>query len=234
MSAEKPLRRVTQRLPQERRVADILSAARQVIAEKGYENVLMSEIAERAGIVEGTLYRYFESKQDLLTKVADDWFEEVLTTDSALDSIRGTWNRLRHMIWRSLVAIRSQPSLSRFMLLEVRRDPDYRNTRSFELNRRFTTEISELCAGAIASGEFRNDVPIHLLRDLIFGCIEHSTWKFLRGEGDFDVASVADGIATVVVRGMVAERDNPAAGLREVAGRLERATGKIERLLDGK
>ena len=85
MSAEKPLRRVTQRLPQERRVADILAAARQVIAEKGYENVLMSDIADRAGIVEGSLYRYFESKQDLLTKVADDWFEEVLTTDLALE-----------------------------------------------------------------------------------------------------------------------------------------------------
>jgi hypothetical protein len=33
---------------------------------------------------------------------------------------------------------------------------------------------------------------------------------------------------------MVAERENPAGGLSEVAGRLERATGKIERLLDGK
>lgn len=211
-----------------------MSAARQVIAEKGYENVLMSDIADRAGIVEGTLYRYFAGKQDLLTKVADDWFEEVLSTDSALASIRGTWNRLRHLIWRSLQAIRSQPALSRFMLLEIRRDPDYRNTRSFELNRRFTTEVSELCSAAIAAGEFRDDVSVSLLRDLIFGCIEHSTWRFLRGEGDFDVDAVADGIATVIFRGMVAEPETAALHLREVASRLERATDKMERLLEGK
>jgi TetR/AcrR family transcriptional regulator, fatty acid metabolism regulator protein len=215
-------------------VADILAAARHVIAERGYENALMSDIAERAGVVEGTLYRYFASKRDLLTKVADDWFEEVLTTDSALGSIDGTWNRLRHLIWRSLTAIRSQPALSRFMLLEVRRDPEYRHTRSFELNRGFTIEISNLCSDAVASGEFRGDVPVALLRDLIFGCIEHSTWKYLRGEGAFDVAAVADGIATVIVRGMAAEHTSTAGGLGEVARRLERATGKIERLLDSK
>jgi len=144
-SAEvRALRRPSVRLPQEKRVADIMAAARQVVAEKGYENALMSEIAERAGIVEGTLYRYFENKRDLLTKVVDDWFEEVLSIDSGVASIRGTWNKVRHLTWRALCAVRSQPALSRYMLLEIRRDPDYRSTRSFELNRRFTAEFSEV------------------------------------------------------------------------------------------
>src|SRR4030088_1142098 len=101
MPAAKPQRRISVRLSQERRISDIMAAARSVIAEKGYENALMSEIAERAGIVEGTLYRYFENRRDLLTKVADDWFEEVLATDSGLASIHGTSSKLRHLIWRA-------------------------------------------------------------------------------------------------------------------------------------
>jgi AcrR family transcriptional regulator len=218
------------RLPQERRVADIMAAARQVIAERGYENALMSEIADRAGIVEGTLYRYFDNKRDLLTRVVDDWFEEVLSSDSNLTSIRGTWNRLRHLVWRALQAIRSQPALSRYMLLEIRRDPDYRHTRSFKLNRRFTAEVSEVFESAIASGEFRSDVSPALLRDMVFGCIEHSTWKFLRGEGDFAIDEVADGIATVIMRGMTAETVPPPGRLEEVAARLEKATVDLERL----
>jgi hypothetical protein len=44
------------------------------------------------------------------------------------------------------------------MLLEVRRDPEYRHTRSFELNRRFTIEICNLCSDAVASSEFRGDI----------------------------------------------------------------------------
>jgi AcrR family transcriptional regulator len=230
MAIIKPVRRASVRLPQERRVADIMAAARQVIAERGYENALMSEIADRAGIVEGTLYRYFENKRDLLTKVVDDWFEEVLSSDSNLTSIRGTWNRLRHLTWRALQAIRSQPALSRYMLLEIRRDPDYRHTRSFKLNRRFTAEVSEVFESAVASGEFRSDVSPALLRDMVFGCIEHSTWKFLRGEGDFAIDEVADGIATVIMRGMTAETDPAPGRLQEVAARLEKATVDLERL----
>jgi AcrR family transcriptional regulator len=219
------------RLPQERRVADIMSAARRVIAERGYENALMSEIAEQAGIVEGSLYRYFENKRVLMTKVVDDWFEEVLSTDSGLGSIRGTWNRLRHLTWRALMAIRSQPALSRYMLLEIRRDPDYRDSRSFKLNRRFTAEVSEVFESAMAAGEFRRDVSVSLLRDMVFGCIEHSTWKFLRGEGDFAIDEVADGIATLIVRGMAAEAPRSVDKLDDIAVRLERAAANMEELI---
>jgi TetR/AcrR family fatty acid metabolism transcriptional regulator len=231
MAVVKPVRRTSVRLSQERRVADIMSAARSVIAERGYENALISEIAERAGIVEGSLYRYFENKRDLLTKVVDDWFEEVLSTDSGLASIRGTWNRLRHLTWRSLLAIRSQPALSRYMLLEIRRDPDYRLSRSFKLNRRFTAEVSEVFESAMAAGEFRRDVSVSLLRDMVFGCIEHSTWKFLRGEGDFAIDEVADGIATVIVRGMAAEAPRNVDKLDDIAARLERAAANMEKLI---
>jgi TetR/AcrR family fatty acid metabolism transcriptional regulator len=231
MAVVKPTRRVSVRLPQERRVADIMSAARRVIAERGYENALMSEIAEQAGIVEGSLYRYFENKRVLMTKVVDDWFEEVLSTDSGLGSIRGTWNRLRHLTWRALMAIRSQPALSRYMLLEIRRDPDYRNSRSFQLNRRFTAEVSEVFESAMAAGEFRRDVSVSLLRDMVFGCIEHSTWKFLRGEGDFAIDEVADGIATLIVRGMAAEAPRSVDKLDDIAARLEKTAANMEQLI---
>jgi TetR/AcrR family transcriptional regulator, fatty acid metabolism regulator protein len=213
-------------------VAEIMAAARQVIAEKGYENALMSEIAERAGIVEGTLYRYFDNKRDLLSKVTDDWFEEVLSTDAVLPLISGTWHRLRHLIWRGLATIRRQPALSRYVLLELRRDPDYRSTRLFSLNRRFTSEVAELFEAAVSSGEFRSDVSITLLRDMVFGGIEHSTWKFLRGEGDFQIDDVADGIATVVYRGMLAEQPSPHHELDSLLERFERTAARFEGLVD--
>lgn len=217
------------RLPQEKRISDIMVAARQVIAEKGYENVLMSEVAERAGVVEGTLYRFFGSKRDLLTRVADDWFAEVLDTDTELPGIRGTWNRLRYLIWRALMTIRRQPALSRYMLLEVRQHPDYRATRSFELNRRLTSQIAELCREAQELGEFRMDVSVALVRDMIFGCIEHRTWGFLRGEGDFATDEVADGIATLIYRGMAAEPAHaPLDGLEAIVKRLEKLTSTLD------
>jgi TetR/AcrR family transcriptional regulator, fatty acid metabolism regulator protein len=67
------------------------------------------------------------------------------------------------------------------------------------------------------------------LRDMIFGCIEHQTWAFIRGAGDFSVDAAADGIAAVIYRGMVAK---PMAaepdGLSDVIGRLEQVAARLE------
>ncbi len=44
----------------------ILTAAREVCSEGGYEAARMDEIARRAGVSKGTLYNFFESKEALL------------------------------------------------------------------------------------------------------------------------------------------------------------------------
>jgi AcrR family transcriptional regulator len=61
---------------QQRRFAqrrqEILAAAAQVFAEKGYANSTTKEIADAADIAEGTLYNYFGNKREILIAVADE------------------------------------------------------------------------------------------------------------------------------------------------------------------
>jgi AcrR family transcriptional regulator len=225
-SAARVLGKPRERLAYDERLTAILAAARIVLADKGYEKTVIADIAREAGIVEGTIYRYFKNKRDLLVKVAEIWFAEKLTEDSHLASIPGTRNKLRHLAVRTLSIIRSDPVLSRFLLIELRPDPSYRTSPFFELNRRFTHEIVEVCRHAIDRGEFRPDVSATLLRDMFFGCIEHRTWAFLRGEGDFSIEKVADGVADVIYRGMAASSREP-SDLDVMAARIER----IETLL---
>ena len=226
-------RKVVNRLSVDDRTADIMAAARALIAERGYENTLLSEIAERAGVVEGTIYRYFESKRELLEKVAAVWFGEQLAEDSQVDSIGGTQNKLRHLAWKNLSIIRREPVLARFMLLELRPDPNYRHTPFFQLNRKFTSDVLRVCQAAIDSGEFLPDVPATTLRDMFYGCMEHRTWAFLRGEGDFSLEEVADSVARVIHRGMAARREEDHDGLRQVLDRVERIALRIEKHVVG-
>ena len=70
--------------------------------------------------------------------------------------------------------------------------------------------MRHVLADAVARGDFRDDVDVDLLRDMIFGGIEHRSWAYLRGEGDFSIDRVTDGITTVIYRGMAADRtDKP-------------------------
>ncbi len=205
-----------------------MAAARSVIAEKGHENTLLSDIAERAGIVEGSLYRFFTNKQELLVRVAEDWLREETASDGDAASIRGTWNQLRYLVGRSLQMVRRNPPLSRFLYTEIRSNPNYRNTAFYELNHRFTAEVRRVFESAMASGEFRSDVSTRLLRDMVFGCIEHSTWAFLRGEGDFSVDEVADSITNVIYRGMAATPALAGPSLDVMVERLERVAKTLE------
>ena len=62
MKDKKPSRRERERL---RRRQEILAAALELFSEKGYHNVSMHEIAEKAEFAIGTLYKFFRNKEDL-------------------------------------------------------------------------------------------------------------------------------------------------------------------------
>ena len=65
MSADTPQRSLKERL-REVRAELILDVAEEMLAEKGYHDTSMDEIAARAGVAKGTLYQHFPSKEDLV------------------------------------------------------------------------------------------------------------------------------------------------------------------------
>ena len=223
-------RKRASRLPAEQRVADIMEAARAIFITKGYEDALISDIAERAGVVEGSIYRFFTNKRELLVRVIERWYEDMLAEDDAqFAGVRGTWNRIRFIVHHHLMSIRREPALSRLVFTELRPDPNYRDTRLYQLNQAYTHRIIEVVREAVASGEFHADVSVPLVRDMIYGCIEHRTWAFLRDEGDFDTEATADGITDILYRGLVAKQAEP-NDMAALAARLEAAADRLEKL----
>ncbi len=223
-------RRQVYRLPRAQRMADIMETAKAVFCEKGYSDAVLSDIAERAGVVEGTIYRYFTGKRDLLIKVVEHWYEDMLSDyDRQLHGIRGTWNRLRFMIWRHLSVIHNDPAMCRLIFNELRSGPEYRETAVFELNREYTNRTLAIIQDAMDSGEFRAGIPLRIVREMIYGGVEHHTWSYLRGDGDFSPEEVADAITDIIYRGLVRsgvalDRGEEAIRrLEEVAERLEKA-----------
>jgi AcrR family transcriptional regulator len=231
--AQTGTRRQVNRLPAERRIADIMLAARAVFTEKGYNDALISDIAERAGVVEGSIYRFFTNKRDLLVRVVEHWYEEMLASDDEqFAAVRGTW--IRFIIYHHLASIRREPALSRLVFQELRPDPEYRSTRLFQLNQAYTHRIIDVVKAAVADGELRADISPTLVRDMVYGCIEHRTWAFLRNEGDFDLDATADGITDVVYRGLVADRQPLHDPVSDTLSRLESVTARLESLASAK
>jgi TetR/AcrR family transcriptional regulator, repressor of fatR-cypB operon len=58
--------------------SDVLQAALDLIAERGFHGAPMAEIAEKAGVAAGTIYRYFESKDILITELYRELEDKVM------------------------------------------------------------------------------------------------------------------------------------------------------------
>lgn len=57
------------RSPKETKEQQILDAALKIFSEKGFASATTSEIAKEAGVAEGTIFRYFSTKKDILRKI---------------------------------------------------------------------------------------------------------------------------------------------------------------------
>lgn len=216
------------RMSKDERVASILLEAKEHLRQVGHENFSPVEVAQECGVSEATIYRYFASKQDLLVRVAEFWVEELLAGAPVLNKSHSIYDRLRQVVRHSLWVIHSEPALSKFVLIVIRREPGFRSSRIYSLNKRFTANTTLVIQEAIEEGIFRNDVPATMVRNMIFGTIEHEVWSYLLADGQFSLDESARLIADIVFKGLaVAPAVNVEAFNRSLAA-IEQGVKEID------
>lgn len=217
-------RRARQRRRPEERAAEILDAARRVFSARGYEGASMQEIARHAGVVEGTLYTYFESKRDLLFQVLRRFYGELIEdVEAGLRERRSTEGRIRFLIQRHLEAFTADLDLCRLVIREIRPDRELYRESVRELNRRYTAPALRAIEEGIERGELRPELRPATVRDLIYGSIEHAVWDGVFEGRTLDAPRLARELTSAILAGIA----RPRAPLGDVVERLE---GVVERL----
>src|ERR1041384_5061829 len=112
----------------------ILDAAIEVIAEHGFFHSRVAEIADRAGVADGTIYLYFKNKDELLMAAIDSAFHRFIQrARSSLEQMSDPREKLRRMAFLHLEALGSNRSLASGFQSERR--PVAKLPRSFPPNR---------------------------------------------------------------------------------------------------
>jgi AcrR family transcriptional regulator len=186
----------------------------------------VAEIAHRVGVAEGTVFKYFPTKRALLLKVLERWYEGMFgdyTRDLA--SVSGHRARLRLLIWRHLKSVHDHPLLCRLMFREVRSEQDYHGSDLHGMNRRYTQLLTDVIGDGMKAGEFHADLPPALLRDLIYGGIEHHSWNYVCGRGGLDVDAVTGQIMQVLSTGIVSKQ-----ALNDLESETRRLSQRVNKL----
>ena len=131
----------------------LVRAALELFTSQGYHGTTTPEIARKAGVAEGTIYRHFDSKEHLLNEIYRAGlrlFATVLRTPASSAELR---ERLEQVAtsWRDIAA--RNPAVVR--LVFVSRFTPLLDQKSRELAREFRRDVESLVADGKASGQIR-------------------------------------------------------------------------------
>ena len=147
----------------------ILDGALKVFAAKG-SDATMADVASEAGVSQGLAYRYFPSKEAILTELVHQVTKSGGGVEMRFRKIRGTpAERLRLLTTNVLEGVRQQPEYSQF-LNQVLRDenvPVELREAVARNGRAVRNTIRKLIVGAQASGDIAGDDPDQLLTALL-------------------------------------------------------------------
>lgn len=184
------------------RSESILEAARSAFAEHGYEGTSIAQIARRAGVSDGLLYRYFRNKRDLLNEVLRAFYERTMVDLEAIAAREMPFRaQLQELVRRHLQTFVDDVDLCRLFFGEVRTQTDYEISPIRALNQRYTSIVTGLVEKAGTRGEIREGIDPRLVRDLIFGTVEHRAWAAVQGR-KIDVEKTAADLIDIVMGGL--------------------------------
>lgn len=196
-----PLQRVAPlRAKSQARVAGLLAAARAVFSEQGFQRATMAQIAERAGVSEATVFTYFAGKRELCIQVITDWYDEISRDlETQVPRLPDVQAQLAYVVRQHLVTLLADGSgLCALVLGEGRSPAPELADVITDCKRRYTAPLMDCLAQARAEGHIRQDMPLRLLRDLVYGSMEHVLWDSISSHKRPPIDDTARQLTTLI------------------------------------
>lgn len=189
--------------PRPEKYQRILDAAIEVIAQKGFHNSRVSEIAQRAGVADGTIYLYFKSKEQILMSALDTAFQAFLSR--AKQELAGTESpavRLRKLAALHLSALAENRSLAAVLQTELRQSAKFLAEFSQRDVKNYFNLIREIVREGQQSGMFREDIPDKIFAACFFGALDELVTTWVLSERPYDLTAAAAPVVDLMFRGM--------------------------------
>lgn len=214
---------VRTRLSRAQRQQDIIDAARRVFEKSGYENATIAEIADAVGVVEGTVLHYFKTKRALMVTVIEQFYSDIIgSMERGAVGISGARNRLRYIIHTHLAFLQGNATLCKVILNESRGTLPELSERLHELNKRYTSIVVDTVNDGKKTGEIADFASATLVRNVVFGSIEHYLWDHVAGDKQVVIEQVADNLTQLIYSGIQHQPENSAPEISQLISKLNK------------
>jgi TetR/AcrR family fatty acid metabolism transcriptional regulator len=182
----------------------ILRAAIEVFALNGYFNAKVSEIAKAAGVADGTIYLYFEGKEDLLVTIFREHTRNYLQSlERELAHVRRPEERIRIAIRHHLETLGRDRSLAIVAQVELRHSLKFMSLLSQQEVADYLNMLRKMIEHGQSDGSFRRAIHPQLGAKAVFGILDEMVTSWILSEKEYDLAASADQIADLVLTGLL-------------------------------
>lgn len=191
-----------ERKPREERWEELLNAATDVFHEKGYEAASLQDIADRLGMLKGSLYYYITSKEDLLYNVIKTVYEGGLANVEKLAASKGgSLDRLRRMIIGHIEYECEHLRPTAVFLHELDSLPEERAHEITDGDHAYRSAFTEVIEDGQSEGVVRPDVDPKLAALQILGSVNW-VYRWFKPKGEHSPTQIGSQFADTVVRGL--------------------------------
>ena len=182
----------------------IIEAATKVFAKKGFYQAKISEIAGQAKVADGTIYIYFENKDDILISlfeeqmkvVLDNMVRELATTEDPI-------KKLRTFALTHLRLIEKNKNMAEIIQVELRQSSKFMKEYKNEKFARYLDLIEEIIKDGQEKGVFQKDIIPAVAKRAFFGALdEMSRFWVLSSRKRYDITTAATQISEYFLNGI--------------------------------
>jgi AcrR family transcriptional regulator len=133
----------------------ILDAAQRLFAAQGFDGTTTRDLAQAAGVAEGTLFRHFANKKAILVEVATQGWVEILTDLLTELSEMGTYKAVAQVMRRRMWNMRKNADMMRVCFMEAQFHPELRDRIQVEVIDKMTDVAEAFFQTAMDKGVYR-------------------------------------------------------------------------------
>jgi AcrR family transcriptional regulator len=186
----------------------ILNAALKLFAKQGYDGTTTRDLAERAGVAEGTLFRHFSNKKAILIEVATQGWIEILTDLLTELSEMGSYKAVAQVMRRRMLNLHQNADLLKVCFMEAQFHPELREKIQSEVIEKMTDVAEAFFQTAMEQGIYRKMDP-KLVARVFLGMFTIAGFSqdtiMSPGSSPTEMKDMAEGLADIFLNGVLAK-----------------------------
>jgi TetR/AcrR family fatty acid metabolism transcriptional regulator len=183
----------------------IINAATKVFARRGFFHAKVSDIAKEAHVADGTIYLYFENKDDILISLFEEQMQVVLgNMMEEISKEKDAVKKIEKFALTHLKLIELNKNVAEIIQVELRQSSKFMKEYKNERFLQYLNLIDDIVKEGQEQGIFKKEVIPGIAKRAFFGALdEMSRFWVLSSHKKYDIETAAKQISGYFLYGLV-------------------------------